>query len=226
MSRRDRETGGLSPELLLRAYTAGIFPMAESRDDPHVFWVDPKERGVLPLNDFHVPRSLRKVVRKGFFDVTCDEDFEGVVNLCATPAPGRGESWINPPIRNAMLQLFELGFAHSVECRRNGELVGGLYGVSLRGVFFGESMFSRQTDASKVALVHLVARLRLGGFKLLDAQFVTDHLARFGCVEWPARRYLQELERALGYQARFPAAVERRELVRELETLFRRARSD
>ena len=220
MSRPHRDLGGLTPELLLRAYTAGIFPMSESRDDPNVFWVDPKERGVLPLDRFHVPRSLRKVVRKGVFQVKCDTAFEQVVDLCSEPTADRQDSWINPPIRNAMLALFDLGFAHSVECWQNDDLVGGLYGVSLRAAFFGESMCSRKTDASKVALVHLVARLRLGGYKLLDAQFTTDHLNRFGCEEWPARTYLSELERVLGYQARFPVTPGPKELKDELERLM------
>lgn len=226
MSRRDVSTGGLSPELLLRAYTAGIFPMSESRDDPNVFWVDPKERGVLPLDKFHVPRSLRKLVRKAPFEVRADTAFEDVLDFCAEPGQGREETWINEPIRNAMLQLFDLGFAHSLECWQEDDLVGGLYGVSLRGAFFGESMFSRKTDASKVALVHLVARLRLGGFKLLDAQFTTDHLARFGCEVWPSRIYLKQLERALGYQARFPMAPASHEMAAELEAVMRGAATE
>lgn len=194
----------LTPELLLRAYAAGLFPMAESRNDPDIFWVDPKRRGILPLDDFHVPRSLRKVVRRGELNVTCDTVFSDVITACGEPQADRPETWINETIRDAYTRLHDIGFAHSVECWRDGRLVGGLYGVSLGAAFFGESMFSRERDASKVALVHLVARLRLGGFRLLDTQFVTDHLKRFGVVEVPARVYLTHLDDAIQYQALFP----------------------
>lgn len=204
MSRHERDLE-LTPELLLRAYAAGIFPMAETRHTDHVFWVDPKTRGVLPLDDFHVPRRLRRTVRNGPFTVTFNTDFAEVVSLCAEQNGGRNDTWINPPIEAAVNELHAMGFAHSVECRVKGELVGGLYGISLGAAFFGESMFSRARDASKVALVHLVARLRLGGFRLLDTQFITDHLAQFGAREIPAREYLVHLEEALTYQAGFPA---------------------
>lgn len=220
MSRRNTLDDGLSPELLLRAYAAGIFPMAEARDDPNVFWVDPRERGILPLDAFHVPRSLRKVVRRDLFEVRCDTAFEAVLDGCAEPAPGRRNTWINAPIRRAVVELHDLGFAHSVEAWQGDTLQGGLYGVALQGAFFGESMFSRATDASKVALVHLVARLRIGGFRLLDAQFVTEHLTRFGCVEIPARDYLKRLEDAMRFQARFPRAPEPGVLEAEMEALF------
>lgn len=221
MSRRDPDDVVLSPELLLRAYAAGIFPMAEDRHDPHVFWVDPKERGVFPLDAFHVPKSLRKTLKKGLFDVRADSAFEQVLDACAAPYPGRTSTWINAPIRNAVMELYRLGFAHSMECWRNGMLVGGLYGISLGGAFFGESMFSRERDASKVALVHLVARLRIAGYKLLDAQFVTEHLARFGCVSIPSRDYLVRLEDALQHPRSFPPRVPAEDLQAMLETLYR-----
>ena len=213
---------GLTPELLLRAYAAGIFPMAEGRDDPDVFWVDPRMRGVLPLDGVHVPRSLRKTMRQDRFEVRCDADFRSVVRACAARARGRDETWINHSIEDAVIGLHDMGFAHSMECWRGGELVGGLYGIALRGAFFGESMFSRETDASKVALMHLVARLRLGRFRLLDTQFVTNHLERFGVVEIPARVYLEELERALDAQCVFPVAADDGAIRAELATISHR----
>lgn len=199
------ERGQLTPELLLRAYAAGIFPMAESRGDPSIFWVDPEVRAILPFEEFRVPRSLRKTVRRGAFEVRCDTAFAGVIRACAEVTPGRRDTWINDEIIAAYTALHELGHAHSVECWRAGKLVGGLYGVALGGAFCGESMFSRHTDASKVALVHLVARLAMGGFTLLDVQFVTDHLRRFGVTEIPARQYLRRLADALEINAAFPA---------------------
>lgn len=221
---RDRQ--GLTPELLLKAYAAGIFPMSEHRDDPEIFWVDPRERGILPLDSFHVPKSLRKIVRRGPYRVTCDAAFAEVIEACAEPGAGRKSTWINRQIEDAMIELHELGSAHSLETWRDGELVGGLYGVALGGAFFGESMFSTATDASKVALVHLVARLRLGRFKLLDTQFVTDHLARFGAVEIAARDYLLRLEQALRFQAQFPADVADAELAPVLEAVMRGETAD
>jgi leucyl/phenylalanyl-tRNA--protein transferase len=194
----------LTPELLLRAYAAGIFPMAENRDDPGIFWVDPQVRGVLPLETFHVPRRLKKVIRGGAFEVRCDKAFADVLKLCGEERGNRPETWINASIENAVLGLFDLGYAHSIEVWRDGELVGGLYGIALGGAFFGESMFSRFRDASKVALVHLVARLRLGRFTLLDVQFTTDHLRQFGACEIPARQYLEALNEALKVQGVFP----------------------
>ncbi len=197
------ERGQLTPELLLRAYAAGILPMAESRHAPNIFWVDPEVRAILPFEEFRVPRSLRKTVRRGLFEVRCDTAFADVIRACAEVTPKRRDSWINDEIIAAYSALHELGHAHSVECWLGTELVGGLYGVALGGAFCGESMFSRRTDASKVALVHLVARLALGGFTLLDVQFVTDHLRRFGVVEIPARRYLMHLGEALEVRAVF-----------------------
>ncbi len=193
----------LTPELVLRAYMVGLFPMAERADDPDVFWVDPEHRGVMPLDAFHVPRSLKKVVRRGRFEVRVNHDFAGVMRGCAAPRAKLGETWINDKIIGVYCALNAQGFAHSVECWREGKLVGGLYGVALRGAFFGESMFSHETDASKVALVHLVARLRRGGYTLLDAQFVTPHLARFGAIEITRRAYRKRLSAAMATEATF-----------------------
>lgn len=188
---------GLTPELMLGAYAIGLFPMAADAEDEDLQWYDPDPRGVLPLEAFHLPRRLRRTVLSGRFDVTVDQDFAGVMKGCAAPAPGREQTWINSEIFRLFCALHDKGYAHSVECWQNGELVGGLYGVALGGAFFGESMFSRVTDASKVALVHLVARLRLSGFLVLDTQFGTDHLTRFGGVEIPAADYKSTLQRAV-----------------------------
>ena len=193
----------LSPDLLLRAYAAGLFPMAESAEDPDLFWIDPDPRGVLPLDRFHLPRRLRRTLRAGPYEIRVDTAFEAVMRGCAEPTEIRPKTWINDEILRLYGALFDQGYAHSVEAWREGELVGGLYGVALRGVFFGESMFSRATDASKVALVHLVARLVKGGFRLLDTQFVTEHLRRFGAVEISRADYHRQLERALGIEAYF-----------------------
>jgi leucyl/phenylalanyl-tRNA--protein transferase len=191
----------LTPQILLNAYELGIFPMSESADDPDIFWVEPRQRGIFPLDAFHVPKRLARTVRADLFDVACDVDFDGVIEGCAAPAPGRETTWINPIIRDLYGELFRLGHVHTVECRREGRLVGGLYGVAMKGAFFGESMFSFETDASKVALVHLVARLKRGGFSLLDAQFITPHLARFGAIEIPRREYQRRLAHALANPA-------------------------
>jgi leucyl/phenylalanyl-tRNA--protein transferase len=190
-------------ELLLRAYASGVFPMAESADDPEVFWVRPESRGVVPLDQFHVPRSLAKIVRAGRFEIRFDADFDGVINGCADSRPGRGSTWINAPIRDAYGALFALGHCHTVEAWLDDALVGGLYGVTLGRAFFGESMFSKKTDASKVCLVHLVERLRDRGFVLLDTQFTTDHLKRFGAIDIPRRQYERMLEDALQGSASF-----------------------
>ncbi len=193
----------LTPELLLRIYAAGIFPMAEDADDPTLHWIDPEQRGILPLNGFHVSKSLQKTVRRNPFDVRADTAFGAVVAACAEPRLDRPTTWINGEIRRLAGRLFEMGHAHSVECWRDDRLVGGLYGISLGGAFFGESMFSRATDASKVALCHLVARLRRGGYVLLDTQFLTEHLARFGAVEIPRAEYHERLAAALVTTAEF-----------------------
>lgn len=190
-------TDALTPELILGAYAAGIFPMAADAEDDELQWYDPDPRGILPLRGFHLARRLARTVLSGRFEVSVDQDFPGVMKACAAPAPGREETWINSEILRLFCALHDMGYAHSVECRQEGKLVGGLYGVALGGAFFGESMFSRLTDASKVALVHLVARLRLGGFIVLDTQFGTDHLARFGGQDIPAERYKATLEQAV-----------------------------
>jgi leucyl/phenylalanyl-tRNA---protein transferase len=203
----------ITPEMLLRAYAIGIFPMAEARNDPELYWIDPEQRGILPLDAVHISRSLKKTVRQGLmgddgaFRVTCDRAFEAVIAGCAAPAPGRGQTWINETIFDLCRSLFLMGHAHSVEVWQGEELVGGLYGISLGGAFFGESMFSRATDASKVALVHLVARLRHGSFMLLDTQFVTKHLSRFGTIEIPREEYRQQLNNALAKPATFYCEV-------------------
>jgi leucyl/phenylalanyl-tRNA--protein transferase len=188
---------------LLACYARGVFPMADAREDEKVFLIDPQHRGVLPLDRFHVPRRLARTVRGDPFEIRIDTAFAQVVALCAEAAPDRHETWINIPIESLYGELHALGHAHSVECWRAGRLAGGLYGVALQGAFFGESMFSRETDASKVALVHLVARLIAGGFALLDAQFMTEHLSQFGAQEIPRREYHQRLTRALAVSADF-----------------------
>ena len=187
----------LDPELLLRAYRIGAFPMADSVDAEDVFWVEPKRRGVIPLGGYHLPRSLAKTLRSERFTVTADRDFGGVMRACAEATPGRPDSWINATILEAYGALHRRGNAHSIECWQDGALVGGLYGVKLGAAFFGESMFSRVRDASKIALAHLVARLRVGGFQLLDTQFLTSHLASFGAVELPRAAYKRQLDGAL-----------------------------
>ncbi len=194
----------LTPELLLRAYAAGIFPMAESAEDPELFWVDPVRRGILPLDGFHLPRRLKRTLRVGRFEITGDRDFAAVMRGCAEPTAERPQTWINDEILRVYGALHERGFAHSIEARLDGALVGGLYGVAMGGAFFGESMFSRVSDASKVALAHLVARLRQGGFRLLDTQFVTEHLQRFGAIEISRARYRRMLAEALEANAYFP----------------------
>lgn len=193
----------LDPDLLIRAYMVGVFPMADSRDAPDVFWVEPKRRGILPLDGFHLPRSLAKLIRSERFTVTVDHCFADVMRACAEPQPDRPDTWINDLILSNYQALFERGRAHSVECWLDGRLAGGLYGVHLNGAFFGESMFTRVRDASKVALVHLVARLKLGGFRLLDTQFLTDHLARFGTIEIDQKRYQSALSEALSVSGDF-----------------------
>ena len=193
----------IPPDLLLRAYASGVFPMAESADDPEIFWVRPETRGLIPLDRLHVPKSLAKVVRQKRFDIRFDTDFSGVIEGCAEAGSGRESTWINQPIREAYAELFARGHCHTVEAWRDGRLVGGLYGVTLARAFFGESMFSRETDASKVCLVHLVERLNARGFVLLDTQFTTGHLKRFGAIDVPRAKYEQLLEEALSGAARF-----------------------
>ncbi|QDZ00823.1 leucyl/phenylalanyl-tRNA--protein transferase [Nitratireductor mangrovi] len=193
----------IPPDLLLKAYSNGVFPMGESADDPEVFWVRPETRGIIPLDAFHVPRSLQKVVRRRIFDIRIDSDFDGVLQGCAETKRGRASTWINAPIRDAYRELFQRGHCHTVEAWLGGRLVGGLYGVTLGRSFFGESMFSRERDASKVCLVHLVERLRERGFVLLDTQFTTAHLKRFGAIDLPRRKYETLLAEAITGNARF-----------------------
>ena len=193
----------ITPQVLLKAYSVGVFPMAESADDPSLYWIEPDERGVLPLNDFHISRSLKKSVRHGGFEIRIDTAFERVMQLCAEKTSDRKDTWINTRILRLYRQLHKMGCCHSVESWRDGELVGGLYGLRLGAAFFGESMFARATDASKVALVHLVARLNYGGFKLLDAQFVNDHLKQFGCYKVPKKEYRPVLDAATEADADF-----------------------
>ncbi len=191
----------LTPEVLLSGYMQGIFPMAH--DDGRVYWYAPDPRAILPLDGLHVSQSLRRVIHRGLFEVRFNTAFEAVIAACAAPAPDREQTWISAEIQSAYVELHRLGFAHSVEAWAGGELVGGLYGVSIRGFFAGESMFSRGRDASKVALYYLVQRLRARGFRLLDVQFVTPHLLRLGAVEVPRQRYLAQLRQALAVATRF-----------------------
>ena len=193
----------ITPDLLLQAYRIGVFPMGERRDDPKLYWLDPRQRAVLPLDGFHLPKRLARTVRSGHFEVTADTAFIDVMRACAEPRPGHPESWINEPILNLYNELFGRGHAHSIECRRGGKLVGGLYGVCVGAAFFGESMFSRERDASKVALVHLAARLIKGRFRLLDCQFMTEHLRSFGAVEIPRETFKERLTEAVESQATF-----------------------
>ncbi|MBX3492467.1 MAG: leucyl/phenylalanyl-tRNA--protein transferase [Parvibaculum sp.] len=193
----------IDADVLLRAYAYGVFPMAESRTDPELYWIDPEKRGILPLDAFHIPKRLRRRVRSGHFEVRIDTAFREVMLGCADAAPDRGGTWINDRIVALYCELHERGHAHSVEAWREGRLAGGLYGVSIGAAFFGESMFSRETDASKVALVHLVARLVAGGYRLLDTQFVTEHLQQFGAVEISRDAYRARLFEATAEQADF-----------------------
>lgn len=205
MTRASRDRNDIiTPQLLLRAYACGIFPMADSAEDPTLYWVEPRLRGMLPLDRFHLPRRLERSVRSDAYEVRIDTDFDGVVEGCATPRPGRRITWINDPIRSLYGELFRTGHVHTVETWRADRLVGGLYGVALGAAFFGESMFASERDASKVALVHLVALLRGGGFRLLDTQFLTPHLAQFGAIEVARDDYVRLLDAALGEKAEFP----------------------
>jgi leucyl/phenylalanyl-tRNA--protein transferase len=188
----------ITPQVLLKAYACGIFPMAESADDNALYWIEPEHRGILPLDKVHVPKSLARTIRRGGFEVKIDNDFEAVIEGCAASRTGRRSTWINARIRSLYRDLFALGHCHTVEVWQEGKLVGGLYGVHLGRAFFGESMFSNARDASKIALVYLIARLKYGGFALLDTQFVTGHLARFGAIEVSRQKFQRLLEGALG----------------------------
>jgi len=195
----------ITPQILLKAYAAGIFPMAESAEDNALYWIEPEERGVFPLDGFHVPRSLRKRLKQRPFDIRIDTAFADVIGACAARMPGRMTTWINSRIRALYNQLHKMGCCHTIECWQGEKLVGGLYGVRIGAAFFGESMFSRAPDASKIALVHLVARLKAGGFTLLDAQFITPHLARFGARPVGRDEYRKLLDEAIDRDADFLA---------------------
>jgi leucyl/phenylalanyl-tRNA---protein transferase len=203
MASRDDIVIEITPQVLLKAYTCGIFPMAESAEDPALYWIEPQHRGILPLGAVHVPRRLARTLRSTPLAVKVDTDIEGVIEGCAASRPGRRSTWINERIRGLYRDLFKLGHCHTVEVWNDGKLVGGLYGVALNGAFFGESMFSYERDASKIALVYLAARLAHGGFRLLDTQFVTDHLRQFGTVELNREEFHRLLEKALDVEADF-----------------------
>ena len=205
MANRENALIEITPEVLLKAYACGIFPMAENADDPALYWIEPDMRGIIPLEGFHVPGRLARTVRATRFTVWVDRDFDAVIDGCAEAGRGRTRTWINVRIRKIYRRLFDDGHCHSVEVYNGSDLVGGLYGVSLGRAFFGESMFHRARDASKIALVHLVARLRAGGYRLLDTQYVTDHLKTFGAVEIANRRYHRMLEEAIAGEADFAA---------------------
>lgn len=202
-----RQAPRLTPDLLLKAYALGVFPMARGREDSEIRFYSPEQRGILPLDRFHVPRRLARTVRHDAFTIRIDCAFEDVIRSCAAAAPGRSDTWINDEIVGLYTALHRRGRAHSVECWRNGELAGGLYGVAIGGAFFGESMFSRERDASKVALVHLAARLRAGRYSLLDAQFLTEHLSQFGAVAIAREQYMDGLTVALEQHGDFFPAV-------------------
>ena len=194
----------ITPQVLLKAYSCGIFPMAESADDPALYWIEPPHRGVLPLDDIHISKRLRRTLRAEPFEIRIDSDFQRVIDGCAGDSPARPSTWINQRIRQLYGMLFELGHCHTFEAWDGDHLVGGLYGVHLRGVFFGESMFSLARDASKIALMHLVAHLIGGGFSLLDTQFVTVHLAQFGAIEVQREDFQNLLDAALKVEGKFP----------------------
>jgi leucyl/phenylalanyl-tRNA---protein transferase len=203
MAKYDDLSLDITPQVLLKAYSCGIFPMAESADDPALYWIEPQKRGILPFDQLHVPKRLARTIQQGHFEVRVDSDYDGVIAGCAKSRPGRRSTWINGRIRHLYRELFQIGHCHTIEVWQDGRLVGGLYGVALHGAFFGESMFSEERDASKVALVHLCARLVHGGFTLLDTQFVTEHLRQFGTVEIGREAFHRQLEKALTVRAHF-----------------------
>jgi leucyl/phenylalanyl-tRNA--protein transferase len=221
---RARDRLDITPDILLRAYSIGLFPMAENGHDPNLFWVDPEERGIFPLDGLIVSKSLAKTVRSARFEIRIDTDYEAVIDGCASASEGREGTWINQRIRTLYGALFDMGRVHTVETWQGGQLVGGLYGVALGAAFFGESMFHRTRDASKVALVHLVARLRAGGFTLLDTQFVTDHLASLGAIAIPKQAYHLLLAEAVARKADFGAIP--KEAALDGETALRLVRGE
>jgi len=200
MASRETALLDLTPEVLLKAYACGIFPMAENADDPALFWIDPPKRGIIPLDGFHIPSRLARTVRNTPLTVVCNRDFDAVIDGCAAPGPKRARTWINARIRQLYGDLFRIGHCHTVEVYDGARLVGGLYGVSLGRAFFGESMFHVARDCSKIALVHLVGRMRAAGYRLLDTQFLTDHLKLFGAIEVPQPRYHRMLAAALRHE--------------------------
>ena len=203
MASRDEIALEITPEVLLKAYACGIFPMAEAADDPALYWIEPERRGILPLTHMHIPSRLQRTIRQGTFEVRVDSEFDAVIAGCAAARPDRQTTWINDKIRSLCKSLFAMGFCHTVETWCEGHMVGGLYGVALGGAFFGESMFSTERDASKVALTYLAARLIHGGFRLLDCQFVTEHLRQFGTIEINRAEFHAELEAALATTGNF-----------------------
>jgi leucyl/phenylalanyl-tRNA--protein transferase len=205
MASRDDIVIEITPQVLLKAYSCGIFPMAEASDDPALYWIEPQARGILPLDKVHVPRRLARTIRQDVFEVRTDTDFDAVIEGCAAARDGRETTWINDKIRGLYRDLYDMGHCHTVECWKGDNLVGGLYGVALGSAFFGESMFSLERDASKVALVHLAARLIHGRFTLLDCQFLTPHLRQFGTVEVDRARFHSELDAALKNRGDFLA---------------------
>jgi leucyl/phenylalanyl-tRNA---protein transferase len=207
MANRENTFIEITPDVLLKAYACGIFPMAESADDPALYWIEPDMRGIIPLRRFHVPSRLARTLRSTEYAVHFDRDFDAVIEGCAEPKQDRARTWINIRIRRIYRSLFDRGHCHTVEVYDGDHLVGGLYGVSLGRAFFGESMFHRARDASKIALAHLVARLKVGGYVLLDTQYVTEHLKTFGAIEIPKRRYHRLLEEALGGDGDFTALL-------------------
>jgi leucyl/phenylalanyl-tRNA--protein transferase len=210
----------LTPQMLLHAYTVGMFPMAEHRNDTNLFWVDPEMRGILPLDNLHISRSLKKTIRQNQFEIRYNTSFYQVITNCAKTKENRQTTWINNQIIDLYTKLFQMGHSHTVECWQDNQLVGGLYGISLQGAFFGESMFSLKPDASKVALVHLVARLIEDSFDLLDTQFTTDHLLRLGAIEIQREVYLNHLKKALMIDAKFNANGSRRKHQLYVESLL------
>ncbi len=222
MASRDDIMIEITPQVLLKAYSCGIFPMAESANDPALYWIEPQHRGILPLDQMHVPRRLKRTIRSTAFEVRVDSDFNGVVEGCAASRPGRRSTWINSRIRQLYHDLFDLGHCHTVEVWDQGNLIGGLYGVALGGAFFGESMFSTERDVSKIALVHLAGRLIAGGFVLLDTQFVTDHLRQFGTTEVGRGEFQLRLEEALKVPAdfnRLPGDATPEEILFQIDTV-------
>lgn len=221
MTSRDDIMIEITPQVLLKAYSCGIFPMAESADDPALYWIEPQQRGILPLDKVHIPRRLARTIRTTPFEVRVDTNFEGVIEGCAAARPGRRSTWINGRIRTLYRDLFQQGHCHTIEVWNGADLIGGLYGVAVGAAFFGESMFSTQRDASKIALVHLVARLIHGGFVLLDTQFVTDHLRQFGTVEVDRDEFHRQLDEALKHKGgdfhAFPAVPEAEQVLATIE---------